>query len=133
MPPLETRSSSLQIIAIVFSRHRPLQLEATLSSFALHCRDAAGAQLKVLYTSSTPRLQSLYEQVMMEHPGVGFVKQHDFRGDLLGLMERAHYVLFLVDDSLFVREFNLQSAIESLDDQPDALGFSLRLGPNTTN
>jgi len=42
------------------------------------------------------------------------------------------YVLFLVDDNIFVGDFSLQDALESLEKDPGALGFSLRLGLNTT-
>lgn len=41
-------------------------------------------------------------------------------------------ILFLVDDNLFVRDFFTASAVQSLHAVPDALGFSLRLGKNTT-
>jgi hypothetical protein len=41
-------------------------------------------------------------------------------------------VLFLVDDNIFVRDFSLSEACRTLADHPDALGFSLRLGMNTT-
>lgn len=41
------------------------------------------------------------------------------------------FVLFLVDDALFIREFNLQDILRVVNDHPDALGFSLRLGINT--
>lgn len=42
-------------------------------------------------------------------------------------------VLFLVDDALFVRAFRLAEARAALQVNPDALGFSLRLGGNTTH
>ncbi len=42
------------------------------------------------------------------------------------------YGLFLVDDNLFVRRFNLEPVLLSLQSDPSALGFSLRLGSNTT-
>lgn len=41
-------------------------------------------------------------------------------------------VLFLVDDTLFVSPFNLGAAEAALRDTSEALGFSLRLGRNTT-
>ena len=41
-------------------------------------------------------------------------------------------VLFLVDDNLFVRSFNMHDVHEALLAHPEALGFSLRLGTNTT-
>lgn len=43
-----------------------------------------------------------------------------------------HFVLFLVDDNLFVRDFRLRTICDALTVHEDALGFSLRLGTNTT-
>jgi len=42
------------------------------------------------------------------------------------------YVLFLVDDNIFCRPFSLASAAKALEARPRAIGFSLRLGRNTT-
>jgi hypothetical protein len=42
------------------------------------------------------------------------------------------YVLLLVDDNLFVADFYARQAMETLSGQPQAIGFSLRLGRNTT-
>jgi hypothetical protein len=41
-------------------------------------------------------------------------------------------ILFLVDDNIFVADFLLQDAVQGLAHYPDVLGFSLRLGTNTT-
>lgn len=43
-----------------------------------------------------------------------------------------YYFLFLVDDNIFIRDFNIEQTINSLKEHSDALGFSLRLGENTT-
>lgn len=40
------------------------------------------------------------------------------------------YVMFLVDDNLFVRDFSIRTVIDSLAQNPDCLCFSLRLGKN---
>jgi hypothetical protein len=42
------------------------------------------------------------------------------------------FYLFLVDDNLFIRDFSLNHVVHILQGQPRALGFSLRLGMNTT-
>lgn len=42
------------------------------------------------------------------------------------------YLLFLVDDNVFVRAFSLAAALHALRRRPQAIGFSLRLGRNTT-
>jgi hypothetical protein len=43
------------------------------------------------------------------------------------------YVLFLVDDNIFTQSFVLREAVELLQQQKNLLGFSLRLGENTTH
>jgi hypothetical protein len=44
----------------------------------------------------------------------------------------APYVLFLVDDNIFYRSFSIATATRALAARPRAIGFSLRLGGNTT-
>jgi len=41
-------------------------------------------------------------------------------------------ILFLVDDNIFVRDFLLGDIVDALNSQSDLIGFSLRLGENTT-
>lgn len=48
-------------------------------------------------------------------------------------LPKNRYILFLVDDNLFVRPFRLADAVSALQAHPKALGFSLRLGRNTTH
>lgn len=43
-----------------------------------------------------------------------------------------YYILFLVDDTIFTHPFRIEKVLESLAEHPQALGFSLRLGRNTT-
>lgn len=42
------------------------------------------------------------------------------------------YILFLVDDTVFIRDFYLEDIISVLESQREVIGFSLRLGDNTT-
>ncbi len=53
-------------------------------------------------------------------------------GNLLPGHIEDSYVLFLVDDNLFVKAFSLLDITQQLIDHPEALGFSLRLGTNIT-
>ena len=66
----------------------------------------------------------LYRRVARLHWRLGFL------GTWLLRFDRPRYVLFLVDDTLFVQDFKLTQALAVLDGQPRALGFSLRLGRN---
>jgi hypothetical protein len=45
---------------------------------------------------------------------------------------RTDFLLLLVDDTLFTLPFRFDTALDALSTNPDALGFSLRLGRNTT-
>jgi glycosyltransferase involved in cell wall biosynthesis len=117
---------------VIFSKDRPLQLDAALRSWSRHCQDAASSVVKVLYKASTARMLSFYRRLMQEHPGVDFVREGDFRSDLLVLLAHQQYVGFVVDDSIFVRDFSLAGIASALDRHPEAIGFSLRLGRNTT-
>jgi glycosyltransferase involved in cell wall biosynthesis len=121
------------IQVLIFSKDRPLQLDGTLRSFRRHCRDADGVTIRVLYTASSSRDRSLYRQVMREHPEIHFVEESDFRRDTTFLLGLHEFVLFLVDDCLFIGSFSLRECVAALQRQPEALGVSLRLGRNTTS
>ena len=130
---MSTPPAATSLACIVFSKDRPLQLDAALRSWKRHCRDAASAAVTVLYKASTSRVLSLYRRLMQEHPGVDFVREQDFRRDLLVLLAQRDYVGFIVDDSIFVRDFSLTHITSALARHPGAIGFSLRLGRNTTH
>lgn len=68
---------------------------------------------------------SLYQRMARLHRRLGFLSQPLLR------FGKPRYILFLVDDNLFVRQFYLAEALEALKQQPAAIGFSLRLGRNT--
>jgi len=117
---------------VFFSKDRPLQLDAALRSWRLQCQDATRARVFVLYKASNSRLLSLYRCLAREHPSVDFVREYDFRRDLLVLLRDETTIGFAVDDTIFVRGFSLESISAALNRHPDVLGFSLRLGRNTT-
>jgi hypothetical protein len=137
------------ITGIVFSKNRALQLDATLKSLFLHCLDAQILSLKVIYTGSSTMFLEQYELLKNEYPGVEFILQGDFRQDVFNSLSLPnslwgrlalqlgfgydfpnHYILFLVDDNIFIRDFQLKEALEALQNNEDAIGFSLQLGLN---
>jgi FkbM family methyltransferase len=124
--------TSHDITSIIFSKDRAMQLDATLRSFFLHCKDSDSVSLKVLYVTSNQSYEQQYEQLKDEFKSVEFIKETDFKKDLLSLLSSKQYVLFLVDDNIFIRTFCISDIRDSLDNNPDVLGFSLRLGKNTT-
>jgi hypothetical protein len=148
------------ILGFVFSKDRALQLDACLSSFARQVTGADSVKMVIIYAASSPRFLRQYRELANEHETRSeFLLEQDFREQLLGALQAViprlsgagrtpigrvlrgrpaaeagppDGILFLVDDALFVRPFRLTTALEALRVHPDALGFSLRLGRNTT-
>jgi hypothetical protein len=148
----------MKIQTIIFSKDRPLQLHATLASFALHEAEGATNPIAVLFRSSTESFANAYARVVVEFDGklsIDWVKEVNFKIDLLDILQgsrpssrlhrfmqrlgvsrpplRSTHLLFLVDDNLFVRPFSLQRIVAALSAEPRAIGFSLRIGRNTTS
>lgn len=149
------------ILALVFSRDRALQLDAALRSFMLQAQDASAARIVVLYRASSARHRSQYDLLARLYgASVSFVAETNFRSQVLdlldgrdpsdpnlghqsalaGLYSRSKskvsrppsHILFLVDDTVFVRPFSLAESLGALISNTDSLGFSFRLGRNTT-
>ncbi|MEW6600678.1 MAG: glycosyltransferase [Nitrospirota bacterium] len=129
MPTRENRVSK-NIVALIFSRDRAMQLDGTLRSLVLHCSDITEVDIKVLYKTSGPNHMRQYERLREEHNFAEFIAEDDFRRQVLDLIRPYQCVLFLVDDNIFVSGFSAGEMVEALKKNPDALGFSLRLGRN---
>ncbi|MHB8931596.1 MAG: glycosyltransferase family 2 protein, partial [Melioribacteraceae bacterium] len=123
------------MIAAVFSKDRPLQLDATLRSFILHCKDFSDHDVKVIYKTSSDHYQGLYDILIQEYSdktNIEFKPEKDFKSDVLSTILSYEYVLWLVDDNIFVNDFSLKYLADTFKEQNDVLGLSLRLGKNTT-
>ncbi|MEB3316904.1 MAG: hypothetical protein VKO39_01995 [Cyanobacteriota bacterium] len=142
---------------ILFSKDRPLQLHATLTSFARHCVESESLVINVVYRATSEDFARGYQQLREHQFGFAtltWIEEKSFKDDLLRVLYattaksswpsflrryllsrsiplRSRHVLFLVDDTLFVRSFSLQRMVEALAHHPKALAFSLRLGRNT--
>jgi hypothetical protein len=147
----------MSVLTVIFSKDRPLQLQATLASFALQCQEAVRTPIAVLYCASSDDFAAGYAQLREEFLGrlaITWVEERDFKKDLVGLLqgglspsrrqrllqrlllaprEPSHdNLLFLVDDNIFVRSFSLEAICQALQQEPQVIGFSLRVGRNTT-
>lgn len=119
-------------MGIIFSKDRAMQLDCTLRSFFKHCKDPDEVRLAILYKTSTPADEDQYRTLKRKYGTVVFLAEDDFKANLLSLLRGRSSILFLVDDNIFVSEFFVKDIKECLHRHPDALGFSLRLGKNTT-
>jgi glycosyltransferase involved in cell wall biosynthesis len=124
---------SKSISAVIFSRDRPLQLDAALRSLERHCTDFPLLAVTVLYMTSSSYQEALYQELHLEHPQVLFRRERSFKRDVRALIGVTPFIGFIVDDTLFVRDFSIQAAIDELRADDLALGFSLRLGTNATH
>lgn len=119
------------IAGVIFSKDRAMQLDCCLNSFFKHCQDPENTKLKVLYTTSSAFHEKQYNILKDSYPMVRFISEKDFRNDLISAIDTFEYILFIVDDNIFVQAFSLSDIVETLHDNKNVLGFSLRLGKNT--
>lgn len=126
------RFETMRVLTLAFSRDRAMQLEATLRSVLARCQDHDLLDFKILYTTSSDREQRQYDELIEQYKQVAFLREVDFRTQVLTALDHYNWVLFLVDDNVFVRDFHLMPALLALNQRTDALGISLRLGRNTT-
>jgi glycosyltransferase involved in cell wall biosynthesis len=132
MPSTFSTGNAPGTACIVFSKDRPLQLDAALRSLKLNCADSHLLAIRVLCKTSTPHLAAQYRVLATEHDDVTFVREANFKQDLVALTKGSTHVLVLVDDTLVVGSLSVARTIQVLDDHPATLGFSFRLGRNTT-
>ena len=119
------------MIYLVFSKDRPLQLELTLNTCKHFSIDWERDHTIVLYKTSNTRYQSAYDSLEKKFPDVEFVKEYDFMMDVKSIVYMTEYIMFVVDDCIFTNYF-ITGDIESILKKYGSLGFSLRLGKNTT-
>ena len=124
-----------RIIVIVFSKDRPMQLDAMLRSFMLHCLDFQRLSIRIIFKASNKLYGQAYQSLEMQYSpfaNITLIPENDFRRQVLHLLKSDEYVLWLVDDNIFFQSFKLIDFQQLLESNQDALGYSLRLGANTT-
>lgn len=118
---------------IVFSKDRPWQLSEYLRTFFWLCTDQYRARVSVIYSSTSPETDSLYQILIHRYLGVNFIRQSDscsFSSAVSALINLSdNHIMFGVDDLLWYDEFELQPITYILDTRPDILGYSFRLHP----
>lgn len=122
------------ISAIVFSRNRAAQLDLLLRSI----RERAPklfSSIEVLWVATNSDYMHGYQQLINEWTEVGFRYEHSFQTQVGDMLDKTSepFVSFLCDDDIVMREYNDYPAPQVLlQESPEILCFSLRLGYNTT-
>ena len=117
---------------IVFSKDRVLQLHALLSS----CLEKVtpSVPLHILYRASTSSHQKAYEELIeiFSSDNISFIKQdsdNSFHHDVISILKsvQSERVFFLVDDVLFIEDFNVSDFVKF---DTDKFVPTLRMGLN---
>ncbi|WP_069660396.1 hypothetical protein [Arcticibacter eurypsychrophilus] len=112
---------------IVFSKDRPLQLQAYLKSL-IYFSKIEQSSISVLYKYN---LRISYQKLLEEFPEIHWVKENVFFNDLTYLINRStNYIMFGCDDVIFNGWIDIPVALNILSKNPNVFGFSLRLGEN---
>jgi len=124
----------MKIVCIIFSKDRAMQLHLLLFSLFFYCTDSKDLIIKILYKGSSKKFicgYNLCKKYFSNKENIWWIKEKAFKKDLLLLLEKNTLSLFLVDDTLFYRRFDLQSTASCLLKNNKTIGFSYRLGSNT--
>jgi hypothetical protein len=115
------------IIAIVFTKDRPMQLHALLESYFYYTTNCA--PVTIIYSCSDGDYQKAYDELATIWKNVVFVRESNFYDTLKSVLDSAdkERIFFLVDDIIFTRHYNLSdiAAVNCKEYVP-----SLRLGKN---
>ena len=123
-----------KIIAIIFSKSRAMQLDCCLKTLYKQCQDVERIDISVLYTTTSEGHEKSYDILEQTYLDVNFIKENNFKENLLEVIDNKTNVLFVVDDTIFIDEFYVADMADALTycHNEYVLGASLRLGLNTT-
>ncbi|NQZ57406.1 MAG: hypothetical protein HRT88_08045 [Lentisphaeraceae bacterium] len=116
---------------LCFSKDRPLQLEAYIESFFWSLGEQT--KLAVLYTCESEQFTAAYQILQERYPQVEWIKEDDFRQQVKEWISSCDDLLiFGCDDVIFRQQANYPTIKKHMLENPDTLGFSLRLGKDIT-
>jgi len=118
------------LAVIIFSRDRAMQLHANLSSLKKYAQHYKQAHIYVLY--KTEKYQYQYDQLVKEFNEVSFVRETNLTEQSHKILLKYNAIMYVVDDTIFYRNFNIVTCLDCLFSHNEALGFSLRIGRNIT-
>lgn len=116
---------------VVFTKDRPLQLDAYLESLYRHFPSGL-YQTYILYKVGV--FQEEYQHLFRKYPRCIVIEENDFHSDFLKLLEQisTKFILFGVDDVVYFDLVDFDVINETFDSfSKDFFGFSLRFGRET--
>lgn len=119
------------ITNIVFTKNRPLQLDAYLESLY---RYFPVEKIKTHIIYKPELFSEEYESLFKKYPDCVITRENDFHTDCLSVINQADtkYILFGIDDVVFFDSVGLDLIDQTFDEhQKDILGFTLRFSPES--
>jgi hypothetical protein len=113
---------------IVFTKNRPLQMEAYLESLYRYF-PAEIIQTYVIY--KVELFDEQYELLFKKFPDYIVIKESDFHSDFMNMLSQINtkYILFGVDDVIYFESVDFNVIDETFNEfSGDIFGFSLRFG-----
>ena len=142
------------VLTIIFSLNRAMQLDALLNSLMHCCTDFSFLEIKIIYKASGDINKKNYNEIIQhyaKYKNIIFIQENIFKNDVISVFKCCkrknaswkrifiakhrsiyRFVMFLVDDCMFVNYFRISKLVEVLTNNKKCLAFSLRLGSNTT-
>jgi len=119
------------INTIIFSKDRASQLHALLESF--HEKFKMDYKVSIIYKASSSDYEKGYDILKLLWSSCEFIAETDFRQDVINLVSKEYkYVMFLVDDIVFIRNVERDFNFRTFEDKEDVLTLSLFLSPDVT-
>lgn len=119
--------------------NRACQLDSLISSLETNYLDYEPNNVSIIFRATDDTFKSGYEKCKQLHRGISFIKEIEFKQDVLRSINKSNpYTTFFVDDIVVTNKFSLQnSQYEEYEyvnqkDQ-DLVCHSLRLYPGITN
>lgn len=111
---------------IIFSKNRPMQLQATLDSIEIYTKGFFN-NIDVVYAANNDEYRYGYNILKKRKPYVNFIEQKDFEKDIKGCF-KMDFTCMAADDDIVFSEFN--KGLFRVFNNPEVCCFSLRLGKN---
>ena len=93
-----------KILCLIFSKDRPLQLDATLRSLYDCCVDIESLDIHILYKSYDLEIVDSYKDLKSHFKNCLFIQEYFFQNQVHALLIKYKWILFLVDDNIFFKK-----------------------------
>jgi len=126
----------MPISTLIFSKDRPAQLELLLRTMWTFRKDYKESKHVVIYKASTEEYRIGYDKAKAFYTTIDFIPEDNFKLNVLnsGVFDEK-YLMFLVDDNVFLRPFYGEDnhGMQRLKDDESLCCVSLRVHPNISH